>query len=110
MKRFICGLLAFGLAVSLAGCESSALAGDMEVPEQAPENRVDGQEVFLRLPSAEGKPFRHLQLLLQMFPGEIPVKVRMQDTGKLLGTTCMLHASLVRELKAYYGEENVVIR
>ena len=84
--------------------------GDMEVPEQAPEKRVDGQEVFLRLPSAEGKPFRHLQLLLQMFPGEIPVKVRMLDTGKLLGTTCMLHASLVRELKAYYGEENVVIR
>lgn len=33
MKRFICGLLAFGLAVSLAGCENSAPAWDMEVPE-----------------------------------------------------------------------------
>ena len=33
MKRFACGLLAFGLAVSLAGCENSAPAWDMEVPE-----------------------------------------------------------------------------
>ena len=33
MKRFACGLLTFALAASLAGCESSAPAWDMEVPE-----------------------------------------------------------------------------
>ena len=33
MKRFICGLLAFGLAVSLAGCENSAPAWDIAAPE-----------------------------------------------------------------------------
>ena len=69
-----------------------------------------GETLFLRLPSAEGKAFRHVQLVLQMFPGTSPVKIRLMDSGKLLGTTCLLYQSLVEEMRAYLGEENVVLR
>ena len=71
---------------------------------------VPGGTLFLRLPSAEGKAFRHVQLALQMFPGASPVKIRLMDTGKLLGTACLLHRALVEELRTYLGEENVVLR
>ena len=82
-----------------------------QMPEAgADSKRLAGETLFLRLPGAGGKEFRRLELLLQMFPGDTPVKVRLLDTGKLLGARCLLHASLVRELREYLGEENVVIR
>lgn len=71
---------------------------------------VAGEMVYLRLKSELGRDFRYLQLLLQMFPGQTPVKIRLTDSGRLLGAACLLHASLVRELKEVYGEENVVIK
>ena len=71
---------------------------------------VAGETVYLRLKSESGREFRYLQLLLQMFPGQTPVKIRLTDSGRLLGAACLLHASLVRELKEVYGEENVVIK
>ena len=83
---------------------------DMAVPDQPKEQILEGGALFLRVPSVDAPIFRHLQLVLQMFPGEIPVKIRLADTGKLLGTSCMLHASLLRELRETLGEENVVVR
>ena len=81
-----------------------------QLPEHPAEKLARGETLYLRLPSAGGKEFRRLQLLLEMFPGDSPVKVRVLDTGKLLGARCLLHTSLVRELREYLGEENVVIR
>ena len=78
--------------------------------ERKAEKMAAGETLFLRLPSAQGKAFRHVQLTLQMFPGTSPVKIRLLDTGKLLGTTCLLYQSLVEELRTYLGEENVVLR
>ena len=94
----------------------SASPMDGEVPVQAAQPRADvskmaeGGTLFLRLPSAAGKEFRHVQLVLQMFPGTSPVKIRLTDTGKLLGTTCLLYQSLVDEMRSFLGEENVVLR
>ena len=55
--------------------------------------------------------------LCQEYPGMIrPFDVDLSDPYKvdtfcqLLGTTCLLHSSLVTELREYLGEENVVIR
>ena len=79
--------------------------GTAQMAQMAP-----GETLFLRLPSAEGRAFRHVQLALQMFPGTSPVKIRLMDTGKLLGTTCLLYNTLVEELRTYLGEENVVLR
>lgn len=79
-----------------------------EEPETQPEKKAEA--IFLRMPGMDDPRFRHLQLVLQMFPGDTPLKVRMLDTGKLLGTKCLMHDSLIRELKEVFGEENVVIR
>ena len=67
--------------------------------------------LYLRLPSADGPEMAQLRRILYMFEGqENPVKIRLVDTGKLVGTTCFLQESLVRELREQFGEENVVVK
>ena len=53
---------------------------------------------------------RRVELLLQMFEGESPLKIRVADTGKLLGSSCLLYPSFLQELKEQLGEENVVLK
>ena len=38
------------------------------------------------------------------------VRIRVLDTGKLIGTTCDLHTSLVCDLEERFGKENVVVK
>ena len=90
-------------------CDYAApLDGSLPGPERTGEK--PGQTLYLRVPGMEDRRFRHLQLVLQMFPGQSPVKVRLVDSGKLIGTTCLLHPSLVRELEEVFGKENVVVK
>ena len=94
-------------------CDSAwPLTGDLtNLPERKQESQgAEGKVLYLRLDSVQSKEFRHLQLVLQMFPGNTPVKIRIVDTGKLLGTTCLLHDSLLREVRERLGEENVVVK
>ena len=59
----------------------------------------DSRTLYLRLPSMDCPEMAMLQKILYMFEGkENQVKIRLADTGKLIGTTCDLHESLVREL------------
>ena len=41
---------------------------------------------------------------------KLDAKVRMQRTGKLLGTPCLVHDALVQELEELLGRENVAVR
>jgi DNA polymerase-3 subunit alpha len=54
--------------------------------------------------------FRHIKLVMTMFEGETPVKIRVADTGKLLGGQCMNHPALLQECREWLGNENVVVR
>jgi DNA polymerase-3 subunit alpha len=45
-----------------------------------------------------------------MFPGSTPARIFFADTGKRMGTKCLLGKSLVEELHKVLGEENVVIQ
>ena len=45
-----------------------------------------------------------------MFPGQTPARLVFTDTGKRMGTTCLLGKSLVEELVEALGKENVVIQ
>ena len=45
-----------------------------------------------------------------MFPGNQQMIFYCQDTGKRLGTSCVIHPSLVRELEEVLGKENVVVK
>lgn len=79
-------------------------------PQPSGNKLVDGKVLYLRFSSADSPEYRHMKLVLSMFPGVTPVKIRLADTGKLVGTACLLHQALVEELIETIGDENIVIR
>ena len=66
--------------------------------------------IFLRVPGMDSVSFRHIRLVMTMFEGETPVKIRLADTGKLLAGKCLYHPALLAECRQWLGEENVVVR
>ncbi len=70
-----------------------------------------GKTLYLRLPSKDGPQMAHVRRVLYMFEGaQNPVRIRLTDTGKLIGATCDLRDSLAREMRRYLGDDNVVIK
>lgn len=80
----------------------------MEQPSRRPAQRES--TIYLRFPSADSPAFRHIRLVMTMFEGSTPVKIRLADTGKLLGTHCLNHPALLQECREWLGEENVVVK
>ena len=66
--------------------------------------------IFLRVPGMDSVAFRHIRLVMTMFEGETPVKIRLADTGKALAGKCLYHPALLAECRQWLGEENVVVR
>ena len=82
-------------------------------PAQAQQQQQQrtGQTLYLRLPSVDGPEMAILRKILYMFEGkEKNVRIRVTFSGKLIGTTCDLHTSLVRDLEERFGKENVVVK
>ncbi|MEG1593431.1 MAG: OB-fold nucleic acid binding domain-containing protein, partial [Oscillibacter sp.] len=79
-------------------------------PEAREDKRVAGQTLWLKFPGLDSPEMRHMRLVFEMFPGGAPVKMRMADTGKLLGTRCQLHKALLQEATETLGQENVVVQ
>ena len=82
------------------------------VPVKAPQGTqvLDGKTLWLRLPSASTPVLAHINRVIAMFPGSTPARIVFTDSGKRLGTTCLLEKSLVDELTEVLGQENVVVR
>ena len=101
-------------------CDSAVpLDGSVEVSAEAPPERasvakpqqVKGETLYLRVPSEDAPEMLHLRRVLFMFEGEQnPVRIRLADTGRLIGTSCDLHDSRLRELRETLGAENVVVK
>ena len=68
------------------------------------------QIIYLRVPSLKSREMEHLRLVMTMFEGETPVHIRINDTGKLVGTKCLNHPAFLQECREWLGEENVVVR
>ncbi len=47
---------------------------------------------------------------MTMFEGDTPVKIRLADSGRLLGGKCLYHPALLEECRQWLGTENVVVR
>ena len=79
-------------------------------PEQqraaAPQERA---VIYLKVPSMDSREFRQLSRVMTMFEGDTPLKVRVADTGKMLGTTCLNHPAFLQECREWLGDENVVV-
>ncbi len=71
---------------------------------------MDGKVLWLRLPSAGAPALGHINRVIAMFPGNTPARIVFTDTGKRMGTTCLLGKSLVDELVEVLGRENVVVQ
>ena len=80
-------------------------------PPPDPEGKIlSGKALCLLFPGAESPELQHMKLVFSMFPGTTPVRMRMADTRKVLGTTCLLHKALLAELKETIGPDNIVIQ
>ena len=67
------------------------------------------RRLWLRLPDADPRSMRRVELLLEMFPGEERFIVYFADTGKKLAANCVIKESLVRELTELFGPANVKV-
>ena len=87
--------------------------GEAPPPERTPRTGVqvlEGKVLWLRVPSADHPVMAHINRVFAMFPGQTPARLVFTDTGKRLGTACLLSRSLVDELVEALGKENVVIQ
>ena len=75
---------------------------------------VEGEErakkLYIRIPSLDDPRWERIKLVLTMFPGTEQMVVKCEDTGKRLGTVCLVHPALIQELNELLGAENVVVR
>ena len=74
------------------------------------EERKAPKKLYVKLPSEDDPAYERIKLILIMFPGDEQMVLYFADTKKRLGTRCILHDALVRELKEMLGDENVVLK
>ena len=79
--------------------------------EEEPAQEIpQGSTLYLRLPNEDCREFRKIKAIVNMFPGDGQVIVFFADTRKRMGVRCMLHGSMIGELKRLLGEENVILK
>ncbi len=78
--------------------------------EQPAQEIPQGSTLYLRLPNEDCREFRKIKAIVNMFPGDGQVIVFFADTRKRMGVRCMLHGSMIGELKHLLGEENVILK
>ena len=98
---------------SLTGHQSGGPGPELPAPERQGRPGVqvlEGKVLWLRVPSKSHPALAHINRVISMFPGQTPARLVFTDTGKRMGTTCLLGKSLVEELVEALGKENVVIQ
>jgi DNA polymerase-3 subunit alpha len=80
-------------------------------PKEAP-RAVQNKEskLYVRLKSEKDPAFERIKLIMEMFPGEQQMVIYFEDTKKRLGTPCIIHPALLKELREMLGEDNVVVK
>ena len=66
--------------------------------------------LWVKLPSKDDSRLQKIEKILQMFEGEERMIIYCEDTQKRLSARCLIHDSLVKELKEMLGEEKVMIK
>ncbi|MBR6561690.1 MAG: DNA polymerase III subunit alpha [Oscillospiraceae bacterium] len=68
------------------------------------------KKLWVKLKNRDDPRLERIKLLLTMFPGEERMIIAFEDGSKRLGTNCVIHDALIRELQELLGEKNVVVR
>jgi len=71
---------------------------------------AQAEKLWVKLPSRFDPALRRIELVLKMFPGQQQMILWCEREKKRIGARCLIHESLVAELKEMLGEENVVIK
>ena len=66
--------------------------------------------IYVRVPTVADERVKYIRKVLVMFPGTGQLVFYAEDTKKRYGMPCLIHTSLVRELKEVLGDENVVVK
>ena len=66
--------------------------------------------LWVKIPSKDDVRLQKIDKILQMFEGEERMIIYCEDTQKRLSARCLIHDSLVKELKEMFGIENVVVK
>ena len=66
--------------------------------------------LYLQLTGEDDPRYDKVRAIVNMFPGNQPVKVFFADTRKLRGTQAALDSRMLTELKNLLGEANVVVK
>ncbi|MBR5540091.1 MAG: DNA polymerase III subunit alpha [Clostridia bacterium] len=84
------------------------------IPPAEQERKVTNPGLYLKIPSLGSDEWRRVQKLLRVFDGQVPVYLRVADTGKLIRVPAELwvspHGALITELERALGKENVAKR
>ncbi|MCX8013764.1 MAG: OB-fold nucleic acid binding domain-containing protein, partial [Rectinema sp.] len=67
-------------------------------------------KLYLRFPSEADPRFEKIRKIFILFPGDSQAIFYFQDSGKRLGTRCLLHEALLKELRSLLGNESVVLK
>ena len=86
------------------------LQTDVTIPQAVEPAADDGAVIYLRVPSLDSREFRQIKRVMTMFEGETPVKIRVADTDKLVGSKCLNHSAFLDECRLWLGPENVVVK
>ena len=86
-----------------------------EMPQQAAQvaparNEVYQGTLYLKLDSENDRRYGVVRAVVNMFPGDSPVKVFFADTRKMRGSSASLDSRMLQELESILGKENVVIK
>ena len=79
-------------------------------PVREPAPKILQGTLWLQLPSEEDPKFRKVRAIVNMFPGNSPVKVFFADTRKLRGAAASLDQTMLEELKKLLGDGNVIVK
>ncbi len=96
--------------------EADSMKAAAARPDGAPKPAPHGddpaaqQKLWVKLPAADDPRIKRIELILTMFPGQQQMVIYCAREKRKLTARCIIHDSLVAELKEMLGEENVVVK
>ena len=96
--------------------EADSMKAAAARPDGAPKPAPHGddpaaqQKLWVKLPAADDPRIKRIELILTMFPGQQQMVIYCAREKRKLTARCIIHDSLVAELKEMLGKENVVVK
>ena len=79
-------------------------------PQSRTQEALPEQKLWVKLPSENDPLLERIELVLTMFPGTQQMIIYCEREKKRIGAKCVIHPSLIAELKELCGDKNVVVK